>query len=237
MEASTKAIAKMIFNKVWAAKQKAMRQVLAPRNRAYAQPVKGKFTKDDIDRIITVTHESLLNLMPEIPPQQTIGSFQQVMIGVVDLAFFRALRSENVEATYATELVSDVMWQACLNSGGNIPVAGRLIFPTIKRYIRDPLRALDIKLRLLMRYPYSPPGYKIAYRVEGGIAYMDVYRCPVWEFYRQFGDEEIQLFRQTWCTFDYTAAETMVDGGRYERSLTLSDGDEFCDQRWFVQQP
>ena len=46
--------------------------------------------------------------------------------------------------------------------------------------------------------------------------------------------EEMTLFRKTWCTFDYTSAEYAVEGGKYQRKHTLSDGDEVCDMRWFI---
>ena len=58
--------------------------------------------------------------------------------------------------------------------------------------------------------------------------------CPVYDFYKQFGQEEMTLFRKTWCTFDYTSAEYAAEGGKYQRKHTLSDGDEVCDMRWFI---
>ena len=54
------------------------------------------------------------------------------------------------------------------------------------------------------------------------------------DFYKQFGKEEMTLFRKTWCTYDYAAAEHLVEGGKYQRKHTLSDADELCDMRWSI---
>jgi hypothetical protein len=56
-----------------------------------------------------------------------------------------------------------------------------------------------------------------------------------YELFQRFGEAVMQFFRDTWCTFDYSAAEMITDGGKYERIHTLSDGDNVCDMRWFFE--
>jgi len=63
---------------------------------------------------------------------------------------------------------------------------------------------------------------------------VDFHRCPVHDYFRSQGEEELELFQKTWCTLDHPIAEAMVEGGRYERPHTLSHGDSVCDMRWLV---
>ncbi len=58
------------------------------------------------------------------------------------------------------------------------------------------------------------------------------YRCPIYDYFKAQGEEEI--FRKTWCFQDFSAAEAMADGGKYERPHLLSAGDEVCDMKWTV---
>ena len=85
-----------------------------------------------------------------------------------------------------------------------------------------------------MKYPFTEPGYKIKLYMDKDVWCMDIYTCSVYDFFKQFGQEEITFFRRTWCTFDYTSGEYLVEGSKYQRTHTLSDGDELCDARYFI---
>ncbi len=61
---------------------------------------------------------------------------------------------------------------------------------------------------------------------------LDFYRCPVNYYFQALGKEELEFFRNSWCTMDWPFAEAMVKGGKYERRHTLSAGDNVCDMRW-----
>lgn len=60
-------------------------------------------------------------------------------------------------------------------------------------------------------------------------------RCPPLEVFRQMSEgAEIEVFRRTWCRFDFPAAAAMAPGGRFERPRPLWAGDPVCDMTWTV---
>jgi hypothetical protein len=197
-------------------------------------PKHGRFTPEEIKRIISLAENNIKELMPYFKDVKSVGGYQNEYLGLLDLAIYRALKRENVEDRYAMYLVGDMMWQVVVNSKGLIPVIDPIRKRLLKLSTKDPVIILEKRLKGMMKYPYSKPDYKIDFSKKGKIFHMDIYTCPVYDFYKQFGDEEMELFRKTWCTFDYTAAEHVVQGGKYEREHTLADGDKVCAMRWSI---
>lgn len=172
--------------------------------------------------------------MPLFNDLENIFNYLMEYGGLVDLAVYRALLKEEIDPDYAKVLVGDMIWQARMNANGLIPIIDPLRVKLARLTTKDPMTFLEKRLRDGMKFPYNRPGYRIElYQDKDGWC-MDIYSCPVHEFYKQFGQEEMAFFRRTWCTFDYSAAENLVEGGRYQREHTLSDGDEVCDMRWFI---
>lgn len=60
---------------------------------------------------------------------------------------------------------------------------------------------------------------------------LDIYRCPVYDYYKSQGEEEFML--NTFCKTDYALARMMTEGGSYERPHNLAAGDDVCDMRWY----
>jgi hypothetical protein len=197
-------------------------------------PEYGRFPPREIKQIIFQVNLNIKELMPYFINLDNIGNYQNEYVGLIDLAIYRALVKQKVDPDYAMNLVGDMMWQAVVNAKGLIPIIDPLRKKLSKLTTKDPMAYLEKRLNSMMKYPYGRPGYKIDFYKDNNVYCMDIYSCPVFDFYKQFGEDEMDLFRKTWCTFDYTAAENAVDGGRYERKHTLSDGDEVCDMRWFI---
>lgn len=226
---------KIIRNIVWAAKKKAIVQILASRCRRDGMPEYGRFTPQEIKHITLQAIQNVKELMPYFNNLDSVGNYQNEYGGLIDLAIYRALVKENVTRDYAANLVGDMMWQTVVNAKGTIPIIDRLRKKWWKMTTKDPTIILGKRIKAAMKYPYSEPAYKIKLYMDKNVYCMDIYSCPVFDFYKQFRQEEMALFRKTWCTFDYTAAEYAVEGGRYQRKHTLSDGDEVCDMRWFIE--
>lgn len=218
----------------WKAKKKILYQILVSRCRRDGHPESGRFTKKEIDRIAAHTENHIQQLRPYLNDSLNAGNYQNQYVGMVDLAIYRALRSEGIAANYASLLVADMMWQAVVNSKGIVPIVDPIRKLYLRHFVRDPHTILHRRLKSMMKYPYSPPGYQIEFYEKEDVFCMDIYTCPVYEFYKQFSDEEMDLFRKAWCTFDITAGENVVEGGKYERKHTLSSGDNVCDMRWFI---
>jgi len=172
--------------------------------------------------------------MPYFNNLDNVGNYLMEYGGLLDLAIYRALLKENIDHNYAVSLVGDMMWQARVNAKGLIPIIDPLRMKLAKLTTKDPMAFLEKRLKDAMKYPYGKPGYKIEFYMDKNLYCMDIYSCPVFDFYKQFGEEEMTLFRKTWCTFDFAVAEHLVEGGKYQRKHTLSDGDEVCDMRWFI---
>ena len=227
---SQKLIKQIIRKYVWAIKKKSVVQVLTPRCRRDGEPEYGRFTSMDIERIIQHTNLNIEELMPYFKDLPNIGNYLMAYSSMVDLAIYRALLREKVDPGYATNLIGDINWQFVMNTGGYYRLKRRLIALKTK----DPSERMGKFLRDMLKFPYGKPGYRTELYKEGNVYYMNFYTCPVYDFYKQFGNEELILFRKVFCTYDYAAAERLIEGGRYQREHTLSDGDEVCDMRWFI---
>lgn len=229
-------IFKQIIHKVaWKVKKNTIVQILPSRCRRDGMPEYGRFTPKDIKQIILQTEQNIKELMPYIIDFNNTGNYQNEYVGLVDLAIYRSLIKVNIDSIYAMKLVADMMWQAVANSKGLIPIIDPIRKYLLKLITKSPMKYLEKRLKEMIKYPYSEPGYRMKFYKVNQVFCMDIHSCPVYDFYKQFGNEEMKLFRKTWCTFDYTAAEHVVESGKYEREHTLSDGDNVCDMRWSIK--
>ena len=223
-------IKQIIRKQVWAIKKKSVMQVLTPRCRRDGEPVYGRFTKKDIERIIHKARSNAGELMPYFTDLPNIGNYMMAYSAVLDLAIYRAMIGEKVDPAYATNLIGDINWQFVLNTSGYYRLKRKLI--ALKTV--EPMERMGKFLSDMLKFPYGEPGYRAELYREGNVYHMNFYTCPVYDFYKQFGEEELTLFRKVFCTYDYAAAERLIEGGRYQREHTLSDGAEVCDMRWFI---
>jgi hypothetical protein len=224
----------IIRRAVWKAKKKAVSQTLISRCRKDGLPELGRFTPREIKQIILRARSSIQELMPYFTDYDKIGNYMNEYGGLVDLAIYRALTKEEIEPDYAINLVGDMIWQARMNTKGLVPIYDPLRLRLAKLRTKDPFDFLGKRLEDGLKFPYSEPGYKAELRKENDVYHMNFYSCAVHDFYKQFGQEEMTLFRRSWCTFDYSVAKLLVEGGKYQRGHTLSDGDDVCDMRWFI---
>jgi hypothetical protein len=230
-----RSVAKPIIRRaVWKAKKKAASQILISRCRKDGFPEYGRFTQKEIKQIILQTKSNIQELMSYFIDFDKIGNYLNEYGGLIDLAIYRALVKEGIESDYAMNLVGDMIWQARMNSNGIVPIYDPLRLRLAKLRTKDSISFLGRRLEDGLKFPYSEPGYKASLRKDQDVYCMDFYSCAVHDFYKQFGQEEMTLFRRSWCTFDYSVAEVIVEGGRYQREHCLSDGDDVCDMRWFI---
>ncbi|UCE11037.1 MAG: L-2-amino-thiazoline-4-carboxylic acid hydrolase [Candidatus Thorarchaeota archaeon] len=224
----------IIRRAIWNAKKKAVSQTLTPRCRKDGLPEFGRFTPAEIKRILLQAKSNIQELMPYFIDLDNIGNYMNEYGGLVDLAVYRALVKERIEPTYAMNLVGDMIWQTRMNANGLVPIYDPIRLKLAELRTKGPVAFLERRLRDGLKFPYSEPGYKAELYKDKDVYCMDFYSCAVHDFYKQFGEEEMKLFRRSWCTFDYSVAEILVEGGKYQREHTLSDGDEVCDMRWFI---
>jgi hypothetical protein len=230
-------IKRIIRKLTWSAKKKTITQILTSRCRRDGMPEYGRFTSRDIERIIFHANSNIEELMPYFKDFDNIGNYLWEYAGLLDLAVYRALLKEKIDHDYAVNLIGDTLWQARVNAKGQIPIIDPLRLKLARMITDDSMAFLEKRLKDGMKFPYSEPGYKVELYRDKDLYCMNFYSCAVFDFYRQFGKEEMTLFRRTWCTLDYAIAEHLVEGGKYQREHTLSDGDEVCDMRWSITDP
>lgn len=228
-----KLVGNLLRKQVWATKKKSVIQVLTPRCRRDGEPVHGRFTSKDMERIFQLASANIEDLMPYFKDLPNIGNYMMAYAALVDLAIYRALVSEKVDPEYATTLIGDINFQFVVNTGGYYRLKKKLIGLRTK----EPLEMMGKFLGDMLKFPYSAPGYRSELHKEGDVYHMNMYSCPLYDFFKQFGDEEMALFRKVFCTYDYAAAERLIEGGKYWREQTLSEGDPVCAQRWTITNP
>ncbi|RDE11464.1 MAG: hypothetical protein C4K47_09820 [Candidatus Thorarchaeota archaeon] len=217
----------------WKLKRELLFQLLTTRCRREHLPEYGYFQPRDIERILVQAEANTKQLMPFFIDIDHLGNYRNEYLGLIDLAIYRALLSEHIEKDYAISLVADSLWLAALHLQSSPLLAMGKVFMRLSS--KTPTDHLEKVLNWVMKTRVGPPGYRVNVHRENDVFHLDYSSCLVHDFYKQFGEEELQFFRRTWCTSDFATAEMLVDGGKCERAHTLSDGDGVCDMRWFVK--
>jgi len=202
-------------------------QKLEGRNRSRQRPELGRITNDDVYSILEESWKNFKQLSKTAPEGNTVGSRAMLKSGVWSLALYRAILEIGAEKEYAIELCGDVLWKYYQRVVRRIRLKARLLS-------RKPQEQMNRIQEAFLKMPLEKPGYDLkVIQVPGAFAY-DIYRCPVHDYFKSVGPEELEFFQKTWCTFDFPFAEYLVKGGKYDRQHTLSHGDAMCDMRWMV---
>lgn len=214
--------------------RRSFRSRITGRRRNPDHPEEGRFTRSDVDNIVMDAWQELDSLLPaaRLDRYPRRGTRLNAFLAVATLAVHRALLRAGIDKEHAIGLVADAGW----------PVYRDMI-----RIPRFPARLLrrtsqgriDFVIRAFLRFPFAPPadstapGYRVrAWTDEAGM-HTHWTRCPPLEVFRELCEaDELDAFRGTWCAFDYPAAETMAEGGRFIRPHVLSRGDRVCDMTW-----
>ena len=205
--------------------RRAAKQALLGRYLDRDQPAKGRFTRQQVDRVLARTWETFDRLAPgaHVERLETHGARQNALLAVFALAVYRELQAEGVNAKYATELVTDLAWTVYQKW----VIVPRLIARVASD---DPQQQMNLMLRMFLRFPFNRPGYDWKAWTDESAYAIDFYRCPMRDYLRSQGEEEFML--NSLCTLDFALAQVMAKGGRYERSHTLSAGDTVCNMKW-----
>ena len=200
---------------------------LSGRNRNRKQPESGRITKEDINLIIEETWENYNILKQNAPFEKTLGARIMLKNGIVSLALYRAIGKVAVGEDYATELCTDILWKFYIKQ--------IRVQRFIARFLhRKPQQQMNMLQRIFLRFPLTRPGYDWKINEMGEVSAYDITRCPVYDYFKSQGPNELEFFRNSWCTLDFPLAEYLVRGGKYERTHTLSAGDDMCDMCWKV---
>jgi hypothetical protein len=216
----------MIFIFRWSYRLRMPFQKLEGRNRSRQRPELGRITNDDVYLILEESWKNFQQLSKTAPKGDTVGSRLMLKNGVWSLAMYRAILKIVVEKEYAIELCGDVLWKNYQRAVRRVRFKARLLSRKPQEQMN---RMQEVFLKILEK-----PGYDLKVIQDPGAFAYDIYRCPVHDYFKSLGPEELEFFRKTWCTFDFPLAEHLVKRGGYARQHTLSHGDAMCDMRWMA---
>jgi ubiquinone biosynthesis protein len=204
----------------------AARSALGGRNRSRNDPARGRFTGNDIDRLVDAAWAHFARLGRQLPTEPTVGSRQNVALACLTLSMLEALLAEGIERDYAIELTGDTCWKV-YRQWGQIPRG-------VTRLIsRDPVKRMRISVEMFLHFPFNRPGYRYRDVPEPRGRGLDMLRCPVADYLTSNGAGDLCV--ATWCNLDYPLARMW--GGALERHETLAAGAERCDFRFRVSEP
>jgi hypothetical protein len=196
-----------------------------PRNPAF--PEQGRFTDEESIAICKSALRFSRQLRRTMPKKETFGGKQMVRGAVGAVAIYRGLRDFGIEHAYAIELGGDIGYQFYKSNLDPFRRVARL-------FARNPAKQTDLMQRLIIKLVLKSPDYDIVVcNPPSGLEY-DILRCPMCDYVKTFGAEEMEFFQKNMCTYDWPIAEYCVKGGYYKRTKTLSNGDEMCDQKWLA---
>lgn len=131
--------------------RQAARRLIVGRQRS-SDPASGRFTRSDVDRVVSRAWVTFADLSVDLPGQPTPGSRLNVRLACLTLAFFRALMEYGVARAYAIELTADLTGSFYREWG------------VLRRFVetRDPLEHLDslsVGDIVPLSFPFNPPDY------------------------------------------------------------------------------
>ncbi len=204
----------------------AARRAWVGKPRRREQPGAQTFTPAEVDQILIRGWQNYLLLAPDIPREPTLGNKQNMILAGITLAIFQSLLLGGIERDYAVELIANAAWQI-YEKWGRVPRA------LARLQTRDPVERMRIMVRLFLRYPFNPPGYRFDAPSDSEGIRVNMYRCPVADYLR--AHEAADLCVGSWCALDFPLANMW--GGWLERSSTLAGGAGFCDFYFKARHP
>ena len=199
----------------------AARSAIAGRNRSRSDPTAGRFTRDDVDRLLAAAWANFDRLSPHLPRESTLGSRQNVILACLTLSMLQAFTADGIDREYAIELIGDACWKVYAQ-WGQIP---RLVTRPVSR---DPARRMRLSVEMFLRYPFNRPGYRYTDAPEPRGRGLDMLRCPVADYLAAHDASDLTV--TAWCNLDYQLARMW--GGELERHGTLAGGASRCDFRF-----
>lgn len=201
-------------------------------------PQRGRWSAPEVDAYLEEVWTRVDELVPEanLDELPTWGNRHNVYLAVVTTAAYQVLLEHGCNREWAMELVGDMGWKVYRWLLKAVVEPIRLTSPDTATTIRRTLNAL-------MVFPFNAPGapgYEVEAWSEGDRYYTYWRHCPPEAFVRRLVEEgedrgELEAFARSWCRYDWAAADEFAADGRrghYERSHTLSRGDDVCDMCW-----
>jgi ubiquinone biosynthesis protein len=175
-----------------------------------------------VQTILDETWARYRDIEQQIPVLTQLGPTINVRLAGATLAMYETLLSAGHSNVEALAIFKRISW-AIYDKMGDLPMIAATALTS------DPHNRMKLATQMFRTFPFSSPDYlMVDIPSAGNVVGFDVLTCPVAEFFRSHGREE--LCRETWCELDFPLAEKW--GGELERTTTIAEGADRCDFRW-----
>lgn len=184
--------------------------------------LKGRFSKQEIQEILTKYWELYLKRKATLPQAPSLGGVITTNLAAMSLSFHEVLVSHGLKTDEATECLYDICWVVYEKMGRYVwNVSGLISRNKHKRLLRS--------TQMFRSFPFNQPSYEWK-DIDGipGVVAFDNFKCPVAAYFKMQGKSDICF--NTWCKLDYKLAALWQS--RLERLHAIADGSEKCDFRW-----
>jgi hypothetical protein len=206
---------------------RAARRALVGRERLCRSPEKGRFTRDDVTRLLDAAWNRYGGAVEALPMQPTRGSTMNVRLACFTFSFFEELLATGVEREHAIELVADATWQVYQMWARLTSAAGHLTQGKSTALAFAVTEKNKPGGEVHLRFPFNAPGYVIeTVPVAQGIGF-NVVHCPVASYFRERGAADLCV--ASWCNLDFALSE--MTHQKLVRTKTLVQGADRCDFR------
>lgn len=198
----------------------AARRTLVGRNRLSTGPEQGRFTKDEVDDLLHQTWQRYDALAADAPMEAdyTFGNRMNVQLACLTYAALEVFQEAGIPRAYAVELIADLAWKIYEKWGAIPTLLARMLG-------RRGVERMRFSVNAFLRFPFSPPAYRMEHLPAPDGSRFDVVRCPIALYFRE--KQAADLCKAAWCDLDYGLAELW--GGRLERTQTIAAGCDHCD--------
>ena len=191
----------------------------------------GLFTKKQVKRVYNNSLKNL-NIQSEtfdFKKYETTGNRLMIFLTMVTVACYESLKKEGLSEDMANTYFYEIGWS----------VYKSLSYPAIflsKLRYRAPQKQLNTFIKLLCMFPFSQDknGYQYKVWEEKDRLCTDWHQCAPHNYIKSLDNPEyLKLFQNSWCQYDFFLPQLLNPNGHYERTKTLSCGDEVCDMKWY----
>ncbi|MBZ0291485.1 MAG: L-2-amino-thiazoline-4-carboxylic acid hydrolase [Anaerolineae bacterium] len=195
------------------------RMLLSP----YAREVLAEYHDEiGVEVILDETWKRYKEIEPDIPILSQLGPTMNLRLAGATLAMYEAILSAGHSSDEALSMFKSISWRV-YDKMGDLPMM------VARALTSDPHGRMKLATQIFRKFPFSSPDYQMVdVPSEKNVVGFDVLKCPVAEFFKSHGKED--LCYATWCKLDFPLAEKW--GGNLERTTTIAQGDDRCNFRW-----
>ncbi len=183
-----------------------------------------KYGVDFYGKFKTEVGKKLDEIIPEVPDIGDSIFKSSYLMAIFFIAWYKVLE----EMKISNEEIRLIIWGATENCFKKIP---NLFIPVAKKiYLNPMIRKAESHTKKSEENNLPEYDWKIKYeKVDDNCFYLNTYECGIKKLCKKFDVEDMLLIM---CRMDYLTSHYLKSG--FERTKTLGDGDEVCNNKFFI---